>query len=366
MSGTTSASGGSFGLDFSGLAPATDFAEFVTADAPDIAVPCFVAGARIATPEGDAAIETLRVGNVVLTASGEQKPTVWIGHSRVDCRRYPRPEEVIPVRVRAGAFAPGLPARDLVLSPGHAVFAEGVLVPIGRLVNGISIACEEHVAEVTYYHLELPEHGVVLAEGLPVESYLDDRNRAALAAGTPRRLLDSEGHARRTDKTCAPIRWSGPEVSALKQRLRARLEEWGYRPTTGGRVDVLAGGKRLLPRFARGGLQHVQLPPGVTELTIVSPRGVPAGFLDESGDVRWLGAQLSLVLLDGDWIPLDSPLLAAGFHGVEHDASGQWRWTKGGATLRLPPSNETRLLELFVRDVMQHWEAPADPLTQAA
>lgn len=366
MSSTTSASGGSFGLDFSGLAPSPDFPEILTADAPDIAVPCFVAGARIATAEGDAAIESLRVGDVVLTGADEAKPVVWIGHSRLDCRRHPQPEEVIPVRIRAGAFAAGLPARDLVLSPGHAVFAEGVLVPVGRLVNGISVACEEHVAEVTYYHLELPEHGLLLAEGLQVESYLDDRNRAALAAGTPRRLLDSEGHSRRADRSCAPIRWSGPEVSTLKQRLRARLAEWGYRQATSGRVDVFAGGERLPPRFARGGLQHFRLPPATTEVTVVSPRGVPAGFIDDSGDVRWLGAQLGLVLLDGAWIPLDSPVLAAGFHGVEHDAGGQWRWTKGNATLRLPPSNETRLLELFVRDVMPHWEAPAHPLTQAA
>ena len=366
MSGTTSATAENFGLDFTGLAPSADSPEIDIAGAPDIAVPCFVAGARIATPEGEAAIESLRVGDAVLTASGEAKPIVWIGHSRVDCRRSPRPEEVIPIRIRAGAFGPGMPARDLVLSPGHAVFAEGVLVPIGRLVNGVSIACEEHVAEVTYYHLELPEHGLVLAENLQVESYLDDRNRAALAAGAPRRPLDAEAHPHRAEKTCAPVRWSGAEVSALKQQLRARLEEWGYRQGVAGRVDVLAGGEHLVPRFARGGLQHFRVPAGVTELTIASSRGVPAGFIDDSGDVRWLGAQLALVLLDGDWIPLDSAVLAAGFHGVEQDSSGSWRWTKGQATLRLPPSNETRLLELFVRDVMQHWEAPADALTQAA
>jgi hypothetical protein len=86
----------------------------------------------------------------------------------------------MPVRVRAGAFGAALPLRDLVLSPDHAVLVDGALVPIRHLINGVSIA-QERWASVTYWHVELDRHDVVLAEGLACESYLDTGNRAAFA-----------------------------------------------------------------------------------------------------------------------------------------------------------------------------------------
>jgi hypothetical protein len=52
------------------------------------------------------------------------------------------------------------------------VFLSGVLVPVKLLINGKSIARMKRNA-VTYYHVELPRHAVILADGLTVESYLD-------------------------------------------------------------------------------------------------------------------------------------------------------------------------------------------------
>jgi len=95
----------------------------------------------------------------------------------VNCARHPEPETVWPVRVRAGAFGAGRPRRDLFLSPDHAVFVNGVLVPVKLLADGASIV-QESRDQVTYYHVELPEHAVILAEGLAVESYLDTGDRA--------------------------------------------------------------------------------------------------------------------------------------------------------------------------------------------
>ena len=73
------------------------------------------------------------------------------------------------MRVAAGAFGPGRPHSDLWLSPDHAVYVEEVLIPVRYLVNGTTIT-QVPVERVTYHHLELAEHNVLLAEGLPAES----------------------------------------------------------------------------------------------------------------------------------------------------------------------------------------------------
>lgn len=109
----------------------------ITDDPP---VPCFAAGTRIRTDRGDVAVEALHVGDRIPTVrAGGTLPVVWIGHRRMQPSRHPRPCEVHPVRVAAGAFADFVPLRDLWLSPEHCVFLHGVLVPVGVLVNGTSI-----------------------------------------------------------------------------------------------------------------------------------------------------------------------------------------------------------------------------------
>lgn len=146
------------------------------------ALPCFAAGTRILTARGEVCVEDLLVGDRVCLRSGRCVDVTWLGHRHVDCRRYSKPEEVWPVRVQSGAFGEGVPHRDLWLSPDHAVFVGGGLIPVRYLVNGASIAAEPRDL-VSYWHVELPRHDVLLAEGLPCESYLDTGNRSALSNG---------------------------------------------------------------------------------------------------------------------------------------------------------------------------------------
>ena len=134
-------------------------------------VPCFVRGTRIRTPDGEVAIETLRIGDSVVTVSGQARQILWIGRRDVDCTRHPKPGRVYPVRIAAGAFGGGCPSRDLWVSGNHAIFFEGVLIPARLLVDGVNVASFA-CARVTYFHLELSSHDVVLAEGLAAESYL--------------------------------------------------------------------------------------------------------------------------------------------------------------------------------------------------
>jgi hypothetical protein len=151
-------------------------------------VSCYGAGTRIATPTGDVSIEDLTAGDLVLTYFGGVAPIRWAGSRAVDCRAHPEPTEVWPVRVRANALGPGHPRRDLFLSPDHALFLRGVLIPVKLLVNGTSIA-QVKTDLVRYFHLELPEHSVILAEGAPAESYLDTGDRANFDGGATIRLF---------------------------------------------------------------------------------------------------------------------------------------------------------------------------------
>jgi hypothetical protein len=192
---------------------------FTIVNSNTIQVACFAAGTRIATETGPVAVEDLRVGDRVITHEGCDEPIVWIGHRTVNCGAHPKPETVWPVRVSTGAFGENVPARDLYLSPDHAVFVNHVLVPIKLLVNGTSIAQVKRTA-VTYYHVELPRHAVILAEGLPVESYLDtgdranfsgDRDVVRLFPGSTTQLLLDAAVAWET-RAAAPLVLAGREL----------------------------------------------------------------------------------------------------------------------------------------------------------
>ena len=184
-------------------------------------VACFAEGTRIATATGETAVERLQAGDLVRSAFGGVVPVQWIGHRRVDCRRHRDPAAVWPVRFLAGAFGPGLPARDLLLSPDHAVFVDGVLIPARLLVNGDNVV-REIVDVVTYYHVELPVHDVVLADGLPAESYLDTGNRASFANGGPAVALQPDFAQRVWEaEACAAQVTHGPILDAVLARLAA-------------------------------------------------------------------------------------------------------------------------------------------------
>jgi hypothetical protein len=146
-------------------------------------VPCFLAGTRIATPDGERAVETLGMGDLVTTADGGIAPVRWIGRRtlRADGEngyRFADPLIYLPIRIRAGALGDNLPTRDLLVSMDHAVLIDGLLVQAGALVNGTSITRETRLPEsFTYYHIELADHALVLAEGVPAETFVDNVTR---------------------------------------------------------------------------------------------------------------------------------------------------------------------------------------------
>jgi hypothetical protein len=121
------------------------------------------------------------------------------------------------VRIAAGAFGASRPCRELWLSPDHAVYVGDVLIPVKYLINGVSIA-QVPMDEVTYYHVELPRHSVLLAEGLAAESYLDTGDRSNFANHGGPIMLYPDFASRAWDANgCAPLVVTGPELDAAKR-----------------------------------------------------------------------------------------------------------------------------------------------------
>lgn len=189
------------------------------------AAPCFTTGTLIRTARGEVAVEDLVVGDLAVTASGALRPITWIGRRDVDGQGHALSHDQQPIRIRAGAFGPGLPARDLRLSHGHPVLvgadvdgAGGALVPIMCLINGTSVV-REAATRVTYWHVELDSHDILLAEGLPAESFYDMGSRVWFA-GDDGALTDPDFVPAGEHGRCRPVAVDG----SLIDRERARLD----------------------------------------------------------------------------------------------------------------------------------------------
>ncbi|MCW2284562.1 hypothetical protein M2323_002449 [Rhodoblastus acidophilus] len=143
------------------------------------AAPCFLPETLIRTPDGETAVRDLKRGDLVMTSAGEIRPVAWIG-MRTVASRFADPARCWPIRVTAGALGENIPARDLRLSPDHALLVCGVLVHAGALVNGTTILRETEAPErFTYYHVELDDHALILAENTPAETFVDTVERMA-------------------------------------------------------------------------------------------------------------------------------------------------------------------------------------------
>lgn len=136
---------------------------------------CFLAGTMIATPHGDKPVELLAARDVIVSPDGSthvvRAVRSWTA-SRPAGRKWL--DEVAPIKIARSALAAGVPYCDLYVSANHCLLVDGVLIRSSALVNGRSIVrCTDmEAAELTYYHIELDAHGIVLANGVAAESFL--------------------------------------------------------------------------------------------------------------------------------------------------------------------------------------------------
>jgi Hint domain len=135
---------------------------------------CFLPGTRIKTPQGETNIEELRIGDKVLTPSGQAKPIKFIGRRKVSRERAgPWKNGDGPVKISRFAIDGKAPHSDLYITPEHAIYIDGILIPANNLINGVTIVADAkpEILSVTLFHIELDTHEAILAEGLAVESF---------------------------------------------------------------------------------------------------------------------------------------------------------------------------------------------------
>ncbi len=187
-----------------------------------VTVACFRHGTGIATPTGDRPVESLRIGDLVETATGPCAIR-WLGHRAYLSSLVARQRQLRPVRVRAGALGHNLPRRDLDLSPLHALLIDGVLVPAAALVDHATIV-RAPLADTAYVHIELTKPGIVFAEGAAAETFVDCDSRAMFenAASYAARYPDAASQAWQFP---APRLEGGWRLAALRARLGSAWTE---------------------------------------------------------------------------------------------------------------------------------------------
>jgi hypothetical protein len=136
---------------------------------------CYLHGTHILTSTGEVPVESLRIGDLVVTRFGAIQPVKWLGRQSYDLRFVRDNKAKLPVCIQAGALGEKMPARDLFVSPGHSMLLDGTLVLASALVNGITITqnAEKPPTRIEYVQIELDSHDCVIAEGIWSETYAD-------------------------------------------------------------------------------------------------------------------------------------------------------------------------------------------------
>jgi hypothetical protein len=191
--------------------------------------PCFTAGTRILTSSGNVPVQDLSVGDTVITLAGKDKPIIWIGKKTIDLRHHAEPGTVQPVCIAANALAENVPDRDLWISPDHAIYIDGYLIPAKALLNQTNIY-QRSRREVTYYHVELAQHAVIFAENAAVETYLETGNRAGFENGPGSFILNPDfGDIIRRQLSCTSLLEHGDALDKIRSRIEHDRRRLGTR-----------------------------------------------------------------------------------------------------------------------------------------
>ena len=309
---------------------------------------CFLGGTRIATLDGETAVEDLRAGDLVATRSEGAivfQPVRWVGNGRMNAACE---IEDFPVRVRAGAFADNVPHRDLLVTSEHCLFIDGKLIPARMLVNGRSITVDTSIAKYDYFHVELESHAILIAEGLEAESYLDTGNRgnflnSAVPNLRPDFAVDPSDKSWARD-AAAPLAVDRDTVETIWKTLETRAIALGV-AAEAARLSLVdkpdlhlltESGLEIEPTLFDGKIYAFVVPGNVGMLRLRSRTARPSEtvgpFVDDRRELGVLVGQIGIS--EGGRRVLSTVHLTteafSGWHVLEGQAS---RWTNGNALI---------------------------------
>ena len=143
---------------------------------------CFGAGTKILTAKGYREIDTLEIGDEVMTRDNGLQAIRWIGSTSIPAAAMQNDPNLRPVKIAAGTFGENMPETDLTVSRQHRILVEDwraqvlfdserVLVPAHSLVNDTTVTNGATDEGVTYFHVVFDEHEVIDAQGLMTESF---------------------------------------------------------------------------------------------------------------------------------------------------------------------------------------------------
>lgn len=312
---------------------------------------CFLSGSMISTPDGDVAVEDIKIGDEIIAfdwKSGRNitRPVIWAGKTHVNVRHGVSDDmSGYPIRVLKDAIADGVPYKDMLITAEHSLFFDGKFVPARMLVNGRSIFYDKSITSYDYYHIETEQHSVITADGMLTESYLDTGNRHTfrqtgnVVAFTPSRNLT-------WDDAAAPLGVSREFAEPLFRQVETRAEQAGIvcqdaAPVLTEAADLhLETDNGMVIRPAREANDRIvfMIPTGVKSVRIVSnasrPSDVIGPFVD---DRRYFGVAVGEIMMFESNRTHNLKV-----HLTEKELDGwntlEWedtRWTAGNALLPL-------------------------------
>ena len=194
-------------------------------------IPCFTAGTRIQTENGETAIEDLRPGDRVLTADNGPQPIIWIGARHVAAPEMRANPKLCPVLIRKGILGA---TRDTILSQQHGVLVgmndcdQSYLVRAHMLAEfgPGQVRLARGKRQVTYYHILFEAHQIIFANGLASESFYPGQfGLSALDRAAQREVFALFPELRSYRNT--------PEIYGASARVfmrRKEIKSMGFRP----------------------------------------------------------------------------------------------------------------------------------------
>jgi Hint domain len=134
------------------------------------------------------------------------------------------PGAVLPLRPPT-TVCDNVPSRDLYVSPDHALLIDGVLVNAAALLNGTTIARATDVPAIfTYYHVELHDHSLILAENTPAETFIDNVHRMAFDNWAEHEALYPDAAPPIPEMAYPRAKAARQVTPAMRERIATRAE----------------------------------------------------------------------------------------------------------------------------------------------